>query len=90
MGGTIATLHGGLEPLDSQRNSYLTNTKGSSHILHNLLINTANLEEELSLAAPDAFILFYLRGNKEKEAFVLRQLQLFTQLGTHIYFKSKL
>lgn len=66
------------------------NTKGSTHTLHNLLIKTANLEEELSLAAPDAFILFYLRGNKEKEAFVLRQLQLFTQPRTDIYFKTKL
>ena len=46
MNGIIVTLRGGLQPLDAKRNFYLMNTKGNTHKLCNLLIKTADLEEE--------------------------------------------
>lgn len=46
MDGTIVTLYGGVQPLDAKGNFYLMNTKGSIHKPCNLLIKTADLEEE--------------------------------------------
>lgn len=101
MKGTIVTLHGGLQPLYAKRNFYLMNTKGSTHELCNLLIKIALLEEESwayvlvlaanhnSLAALDASPHTLIK-EKKKSAFVLRQLQLFSQPRTDISFKSKL
>lgn len=44
--GTIVALPGGLKPLGAKRKFYLMNTKGITHQLCNLLIKTADLEEE--------------------------------------------